>query len=646
MTGIGNTAPDPGSASNPSSPADLVAPAHIPEPPFSPGLLGLAQRVVAKTEDWIIIAVLALMVALPIIEIVGRKAFGKGISGSAEFVQHGTLVVGMLGAAIAARKNRLLTLATTEMLPVGRPRAIARFIAGVVGAAVSAVLAYASVQFLHDDPQLDEAIAYGIKRLWLTASLPLGFGAIALRIVWHAADRWPGRLAALLVTAGIVAGAAWSPVPPERMIWPLMAVLIVGSALGTPIFALMGGAALILFWGHDEPVAAVPLAHHTLSTNVMMPTVKLFTLAGYFLAEGGASRRLLDVFTAWFGWIRGGPAIVTVLICAFFTSFTGASGVTVLALGGLLMPILVAAKFSQRNALGLLTGAGSLGMLLPPCLPLILYAIIAKEQIKQIFLAALLPGLLQIAMVIALGLWQSSKDAQTRQPFVARNALGSLWRAKWELLLPVVALVALFGGFATPVEASALTALYALITQTLLSRDMSFRRDVPRAMVECGLVIGGVLIIIGVAQGFTNYLVDAEIPAHAVEWVTSAVKSPAMFLLLLNVFLLVVGCVMEVFAAIIVVVPLILPLGLAYHIDPLHLGVIFLANLELGFLMPPVGMNLCLSSYRFHKPMAEVCRSVLPTLGVMAVSVLIITYVPWMTTWLPSLFATPIGQGP
>lgn len=635
----------------PSAPADLIEPPHLPEPAYSPGPLGWAQRAVANVEDWIIFAVLALMVVLPVLEVlprlpkwVGGKFFawvmGTGISGSSEFVQHGTLLVGMFGAAIAARKNRLLTLATTELMPAGRLRVMARFVAGVVGAIVSAVLAYASLKFMQDDAgQLNEPIAYGIKRAWLTAALPLGFGAIALRILWHAADRWTWRLVAFLLTAGVIAGLMWSPVNPATLVWPLIIALIVATALGTPIFVLMGGAALIFFWGQGDPIASVPLAHHTLSTNAMMPTVKLFTLAGYFLAEGGASRRLLEVFSAWFGWLRGGPAIVAVLICAFFTSFTGASGVTVLALGGLLMPVLISAKFSPRNSLGLLTGAGSLGMLLPPCLPLIFYAIIARQDIKQIFLAGLLPGILQIVMVIALGLWQGTSDASTRQPFVASRAWASLWRAKWELLLPVVALAALFCGVANPVQAAAVTALYALLTQTVLSRDMSFRRDVPRAMVECGLVIGGVLIIIGVAQGFTNYLVDAGIPDRGVTWMQSAVQSPAAFLLLLNLFLLVVGCLMEIFAAIIVVVPLIIPLGEHYGIDPLHLGIIFLANLELGFLMPPVGMNLCLSSYRFNKPMSEVCRSVLPTLAVLIVSVLIITYVPAMTTWLPSLFA-------
>jgi C4-dicarboxylate transporter, DctM subunit len=407
--------------------------------------------------------------------------------------------------------------------------------------------------------------------------------------------------------------------------------------------------------------------------------VPLFTLAGYFLAEGGASSRLVRVFNSLFGQIRGGPAIVTALVCAFFTSFTGASGVTILALGGLLMPVLLGAKYSERNALGLLTGAGSLGLLFPPCLPLILYAIISTQAkasitIEQMFLGGILPGCLMVALTIWWGVSAGPKLEREHKHFDPRETRRSIWEAKWELVLPIVALVALFSGWATPVEAAAVTALYAFVVETFVYRDLKvFRTPHPHPLLqgargshdssplpfegegegegagtdsktvlevvtECGLLVGGVLLILGVANGFTNYLVDAEIPAKMVEWTTRSIHAPWMFLLLLNLFLLVVGCLMDIYSAIVVVVPLIVPIGKEFGINPIHLGIIFLANLELGYLTPPVGMNLFLSSYRFHKPMAEVTRSIIPMLLVLLVGVLLITYIPPMTTLLPRLF--------
>jgi len=351
------------------------------------------------------------------------------------------------------------------------------------------------------------------------------------------------------------------------------------------------------------------------------------------------------LFRAFAGHLRGGPAIVTCLVCAFFTTFTGASGVTILALGGILMPVLMAAGFSQRNALGYVTGAGSLGLLFPPCLPLILYTIIANNSAKagltfqQMFLGGIIPGVILVIFTALLGIWQSPKEKSARPPFDAREAGRAIWAAKWELGLPVVAFAGLFGGFATAVETAALTALYAFFVQVFVHRDMKLVRDVPRVMTECGLLMGGVLLILGVAYGFTNYLVDAEIPGRLLEWANDNVKSKWLFLLGLNIVLIFVGGLIEIYAAIVVVVPLLVPVGAALGLDPVHLGIIFLANMELGFLAPPVGLNLLLSSYRFKKPIGEVFRSVLPMLAVLFIGLLLITYVPALTTWLPGLFS-------
>jgi tripartite ATP-independent transporter DctM subunit len=376
---------------------------------------------------------------------------------------------------------------------------------------------------------------------------------------------------------------------------------------------------------------------------VPLPTIPLFTLAGYFLAEGGAAKRLVRVFQAMFGNFRGGPAIVTALVCAFFTSFTGASGVTILALGGVLMPC-CSAGYRRRNALGVAGGAGSLGLLFPPCLPPILYSIVASSggatsvTIEQMFQGGLLPGLVMMAMAGAWGVMSGPKQVQRETRFDARVAWAAVWVAKWELLIPVVALVALFSGWATPVEAAAVTAAYAFVVEVFFYRDLKLVKDVPRVMTECGLLVGGVLLIIGVALGFTHFLIDAQVPDQCIAWVQASVKSKWVFLLLLNLFLLVVGALMEIYAAIVVVVPLLVPIGNAFGIDPIHLGIIFLANLELGFLMPPVGMNLLLASYRFNKSMTEVTRASFPMLVVLFIGVMLITYVPPLTTFLPGLF--------
>ena len=578
---------------------------------------------------------LGAMALLPLAESFLRATLGIGISGVNALVQHLTLVVGMVGGAIAARENRLLALSTGEMLPPGRLQSFGKVFGNGFGSAITAWLCMASVQFVTAERTGGNILAYGIPIWVIQLALPLGFAAVSLRLLWHASRGWRGRALAALLAAVVLCLLAWTPVPAEKLVLPALLALLVATIFGAPVFTTLGGAALILFWGGGQPVASIPLDHYRLVTNPSLPTIPLFTLAGYFLAEGGASTRLIGVFQALVGQFRGGPAIVTVLVCAFFTTFTGASGVTILALGGLLMPILLAARYSEKAALGLLTGAGSLGLLFPPCLPLILYAIIAKITIEQMFLGGILPGILLVAITAVWGVRQGPRVEGARRAFDAKAAARAIWTAKWELLLPVVALAGLFGGIATPVEAAAMTALYAFIVETFVYRDLKIGKDVLRVMTECGLVVGGVLLILGVALGFTNYLIDAQIATRALEWVTSSIKSPWVFLLLLNGFLLIVGCLMDIFSAIVVVVPLIVPMGEAFGIDPVHLGIVFLANLELGYLTPPVGMNLFLASYRFHKPLSEVYRAAFPMLLVLLVGVLLITYLPAVTTTLP-----------
>jgi len=590
-------------------------------------------------EDLVLSLVLGGMMVLPLLEALLRKTLHTGISNQTAIVQHLTLVAGMIGAAIAAREGRLLSLSSLQLVLRGVWRDAARSFGAAVAAVVTVMLCVASVRFVQSERGTGGVVAYDVPLWVVQLALPLGFALVALRILWRSSERWSWRGATLLLAGLLALVVLRAPLPVNQLTIPAFVVLIVAVVLGAPIFAALGGAGLILFWRDASPIASLTVDHYSLVTNPTLPTVPLFTLAGYFLAEGGASRRLIRVFQAVVGQVRGGPAILVALVCAFFTSFTGASGVTILALGGLLMPVLLAAGYSERTALGLLTGTGSLGLLLPPCLPLIFYAVIAGVDIKHMFLGGIVPGFLLIALTAVWGISQAPRTAAARAPFDWGETWRAAWDAKWELLIPVVALGALFSGLATPVEAAALTAAYAFVIETFVYRDLGLFRDGPRVTAESGVLVGGVLLILGVALGFTNYLAFAEVPARAVDWVTAAVHSKWAFLLLLNLFLLVVGMLMDIYSAIVIVVPLIVPLGRAFGIEPVHLGIVFLANLELGYLTPPVGVNLFLSSLRFNQPMAVVIRSVVPMLIVFLIGVLLITYIPALTTTLPGWFA-------
>jgi len=585
-------------------------------------------------ENGVVTVLFALTVAVPILEIVLRGTLHIGIQGVGPIVQHLTLALGMLGAAVAARDGRLLTLAVSGFIK-GKAGRAAQFAARVVSAGVTVLLVLSTLDFIAAERSSGSTLVYGVP-VWI-AELPLlaGYALIAWRLFMQSAASLAGRCAAALLIAAAVLGVRFMVADAGAIALPAVAVLVAAAILGAPIFAVIGGAALFLLVGRGVPAASIAVDHYSLVVNPALPAIPMFTLAGYLLAESRAPRRLLEVFDAIFGRFRGGAAIVTVLACTFFTSFTGASGVTVLALGGLALPILLANGYPEKRALGLVTAAGLPGTLLLPALPLILYAIIAGVAIEDMFLAGVLPTLLMAAIVAGWGMWnQPRQPAKPWDPARIRAALGA---AKWELSVPVVPIAAMASGLATPVEAAALTALYVLIVTSVVQRDLSLTRDVPRVMAECGLIIGGILLIMGVALGLTDYLVDAEVPDRLVAWAKDTVGSKFMFLLALNLFLLAAGCVIEIYPAIMVLVPIIVPLGAAFGVDRVHLGIVFLANMELGYLTPLVGLNLFFAAYRFGKPVMELFRAVLPLFVALAAGVLIITYLPWLSTFLPGL---------
>jgi tripartite ATP-independent transporter DctM subunit len=420
---------------------------------------------------------------------------------------------------------------------------------------------------------------------------------------------------------------------------PALALLAVCALAGAPVFAIIAGAALFLFAQRGAPIAALSLDHYRLVVNPTLPAIPLFALAGYLFAESAAPRRLIEVFDALFGRLRGGAAIVTVLACTFFTSFTGASGVTILALGGLIYPALRAEKYPEGFSLGLVTAAGSLGLLFPPSLPVILYAVVAGTPIEHLFVGGFVPGLLMVLLVAVYGIVVGVRVKAPRQRFELDEALRGLWGAKWDLGLPTLVILAVASGYATIVESSALAAAYSIVVELVVFRQIRPFQDLPRVLSHAATLVGSVLLLLGTALGVTSWFVDAEVPTQLVGWMTAHVRSPALFLLMLNVVLLVLGSVLEMYSAIVVLAPLVAPLGVAYGVEPIHLGVVFLANLELGFLFPPMGLNLFLSAQRFEKPLPKLYRHAFPFLLIMSAGVLAITYLPAITTGVVKLLA-------
>lgn len=586
-----------------------------------------------------LVASLALggIMVLPLAEIFSRKVFGAGIPGSGPFAQNLTLWVGLFGAAIAAREGKLLTLATGEFLPKGRVTAVAHVIAAFVGAAISTLFTLGGIALVRSDRDAGDTIALGVPTWIADLALPIGFALIALRLVWRASPGWTGRaIAALGIVAGVLVHMRAETFEGGSLLSPWLASIVVAAVLGAPIFVLLGGIAIFasLTQG-SKPVILMIRAYEQLTTSAGLAAIPLFTLAGFLLAEGKSSQRLLRVFRALFGWAPGGAAVAAATLCAFFTLFTGGSGVTILVLGGLLLPALVADRYRERFSIGLLTASGSLGLLFPLSLPLMLYGIVSQRAaIEDLFIGGILPGALMLGLLAALGVREGLVQNTHRAAFRAGEAVGALWAARWEILLPVFVLGTFLGGVATLVESAPLAALYTLIVQRFVHRDLPSWADVLRVMSDCVALVGGVLLILAVAAGLTDYFVDAAVPDHLITWTQAHVHSQLLFLLALNLFLLLVGTIMDIFSAIVVVVPLIIPIAEIFQINPVHLGIIFVANLELGFLHPPLGLNLLLASVRFKKPVLEVTWATLPMFGILALGVLLITYVPWLTTGL------------
>ena len=568
---------------------------------------------------------LGVIVLLPLLEMASRP-FGQGIPGSINYVRHATLWFGYLGAVVAARKSRHISLGLSSLLK-GRNKNFADLLAHVLAVVTCLVLARAALDMAIAESSSEVTLG-GLIPLWLAQSvMPISFVMLALRYSRELMHVLSGPQ--LILTAIGVIALGYSVDISSTYALPIgLLFILIATLAGAPIYIVLGSLAALLFATDDIPLASISVEAYRIASNPILPTIPLFTLAGTVLAAGNASSRLVRLFEAWFGWMPGGSAVAAICVCAFFTTFTGGSGVTILALGGLMFPILVRQRYKEDFSLGVLTSSGSLGILLPPSLLVILYGVASHTPINKLFIAGVIPGLLLISMTGGYAIYKARKQKSPRQEFDVRKAFTTLWESRWEVMLPVGVLYGIFSGIATLVEVAAAAAAYTLFTGFIVHRELKVRSHLGDIMKECAILVGGIKIILASAMGLTSYLIYADVPAMAADFIQSVTNSPWVFLLALNVVLLVAGCLLDIISAIVVVVPLMLPVAAVFGIDPVHLGIIFLANMELGYLTPPVGMNLYLSSFRFEKPLMTVFRAALPFFVINLVAVVVITFVP------------------
>jgi C4-dicarboxylate transporter DctM subunit len=413
-------------------------------------------------------------------------------------------------------------------------------------------------------------------------------------------------------------------------IGPLLVVL---ALLGAPLFAVIAASAMWGFSKEGIDLQAIAIEFYGIAEMPILLAIPLFTFAGYLLSESGAPRRLVRLTQALIGWMPAGLAIVSLAACAFFTAFTGASGVTIIALGALLFPALQQAGYPEKYSLGLITSAGSLGLLFAPSLPLILYGIVAGISIEDLFLAGVMPGFLMLLMLSAYSVWKNRALRVPMSDFSWKEVRSAVREAAWEIPLPIVVLGGIYSGYFAISEAAAVTALYVLIVDMLILREIPFRK-LPGIMRESMVLVGGILVILGMSLASTNYMIDAGIPQKLLEYVSLMVTSQLTFLLLLLVFLLILGALLDIFSAIVLVVPLILPVALQFGVNPVHLGIVFLATMQLGYITPPVGLNLFIASYRFDRPIVELYLSTLPFFFILLASVALIAFWPWLSLGL------------
>jgi C4-dicarboxylate transporter, DctM subunit len=410
-------------------------------------------------------------------------------------------------------------------------------------------------------------------------------------------------------------------------------VFVVLALAGAPLFIVIAAIALLSFSSTGTEISVVIIEMARLTETPLLLSLPLFIFTGMLLSESNAPQRILSISRVFFGWLPGGLGVICLIVCAVFTAFTGASGVTIFALGGLLLPALQNDGYGKKFSMGLVTSSGSLGLLFPPSLPLILYGVISGSRIDHLFLAGLLPGIL---MMVILSAYTMYKSPPRRETVTRQEALTALRNCIWEMPLPVIILGGIYGGYLVAGEAAAIAAVYVLIIEVFVLKDISLNQ-LPKIMADSMVLFGGIIVILAASMASTSFLIDQEVPQRLFEFLQQYISSKYTFLLLLNIFLLIAGAMLDIFSAIVLIVPLILPIAIGYDIDPIHLGIIFLTNLQIGYCTPPVGLNLFLASYRFNVPIIDIYRACLPFLGLLLLTLLLITYYPALTLFLLNL---------
>jgi tripartite ATP-independent transporter DctM subunit len=607
---------------------------------------------------------LSLLALIPIIELLLHQ-FNLTIPDSRAIITHLFLVSGFFTAMLTAQYGEHISITAVQFIKDEKVKRILLIAVTLVSVFLLTILAWNCVSFIKYG-LMGKPVGRVPDRI-IAVVMPLGYTVIAIRfcLKLKGKERLPAFLAMVIGTAAALPAVAkiiWGFEPPEPFYsWvnslydiaylirvPAIIFLVLAAFLGMPLFSAMGGIAMVILQAAGREPDAASIQIYSALTELVIIAIPLFTVTGFFLSESRAGERLVRTFRAFFGWLPGGMIIATIIICAFFTSFTGASGVTILALGGILYKILSENKYSEKFSIGLLTSAGGIGLMFPPSLPIILVAsttntilhfmnIPVKYNIIHYFLGALLPGIILIAAMIITGFWLSAKVKISTEPFNSKEALLSLKESFFEILMPVILVLGYFSGRLTLVEVSALSVIYAVVVEVFVNKDIAVR-DIFKVFSKAAPITGGILAILAIAKALSYAFVDSGVPESFAFWMQNTVNSKFVFLLLLNLALLVLGCLMDIFSAILVFLPLIVPLGYAYGVDPVHLGMIFIVNLEAGFLTPPVGMNLFLASYRFEKPFMQICRSVLPFLNIRFILVLLVTYLPFLSTFLTGFF--------
>ena len=618
------------------------------------------MKVLSRIEKGICFGALSLLALIPFLEFILHQ-FKLVIPASRDLMTHLFLVTGFFAGMLTAKAGEHISITAVQYIKSEKIKRVLEFITFMLSVFVITILVWNCITY----------IKYGLGRKIgiipdrvFAVSIPLGYAVIALRFAFmkRTAKEKVIMLAVLLLgtvaALPAIAKIIWGFEPPEligswvetikNVTWlfrvPLILFLILAAFSGMPVFAAIGGIAMVILQAADLEPDAAPIQIYDALTDMDLIAIPLFTLTGFFLSESRAGERLVRTFRRFFGWLPGGMVIAAVLICAFFTSFTGASGVTILALGGILHMILTENKYKEHSSIGLLTSVGGIGLMFPPSLPIILVVSTSNTILHfmnietpynfiHYFAGAFIPGIILVLAMIAIGLVKAYKDKMPTEAFNSKEALLSLKESFLEILLPVILILGYFSGWLSLLQVSAFSVVYIAVVEVFVRKDIALK-DIPMVFSKAVPIIGGVLAILAMAKALSYAIIDSGIPGNFVSWMQTAISSKYVFLLLLNLSLLIVGCLMDIFSAILVVLPLIVPLGYAYGINPVHLGIIFIMNLEVGFLTPPVGLNLFLASYRFEKPFVKVCRYVLPYLAVQFAVVLLVTYVPWLSTGL------------